>query len=63
MTFDQAKDITRSIVKDANTVLVTADGSVYIDSDIEAVEENAKLNNLEVFYVKPEKVETKKSKK
>lgn len=45
------------------TIHVTNDGSVYLNGNIDAIEKHAKENNLEIFHIKPEKVEIKKPKK
>lgn len=46
----------------ADTIHVTSDGSVYINGNIDQIKKHSKENKLDLFQVKPELIETKKSK-
>lgn len=63
MNLNEAKALTGKYIKSKNTIHVTSDGTVYLNSDIEALEKHALENKLELFYIKPEKKEVLESTK
>ncbi len=56
MDFKEAKEYARKQGYKANTVHITSDGSVYLNGDIEAIKKHAKKEELEIHYIKPEKI-------
>jgi hypothetical protein len=65
MNHEDAKILTKQHKNNpkVETIIVTGDGSVYLNGNIRAIEKHAKENNLELFQVKPEKLESKTTKK
>lgn len=66
MTKEQAELIAQPYLNDANTtVIVTSDFAVYLNNDVEQMQEHANNNKLEIFVIKNEvvKVTTEKTKK
>lgn len=66
MTKEQAELIAQPYLNDANTtVIVTSDYAVYLNNDVEQMQEHANNNKLECFVIKNEvvKVTTEKTKK
>lgn len=65
MTFEEAQIlVNKHKNKDKySRIHATSDGNIYFDSDISALEKHAIDNNIELFHIKPEKIEIKKPKK
>lgn len=66
MTKEQAELIAQPYLNDANTtVIVTSDYAIYLNNDVEQMQEHANNNKLECFVIKNEvvKVTTEKTKK
>ncbi len=60
MDFQGAKILAEKHIKKSETLHVTGDGAIYINSDILALEQHCKDNNIELFHIKPEKVTKQK---
>lgn len=66
MTKEQAELIAQPYLNDANaTVIVTSDYAIYLNNDVEQMQEHANNNKLECFVIKNEvtKVVAEKTKK
>lgn len=66
MTKEQAELIAQPFLNDANsTVIITSDYAVYLNNDVEQMQEHANNNKLECFVIKNEvtKVVAEKTKK
>jgi hypothetical protein len=52
MTEKEARNLSAKYFIKYNSIAVTSDGSVYLNSDIEKVKKDAKKNGLKVFITK-----------
>ena len=62
MTFEEAKEIARSIIDENDTIIVLSDGAMYLNADSKIIEDHANKEGLEIFRVKPEVQEVTKKK-
>lgn len=55
MNLDKAKELGAKHMESADTLCVMSDGSVFINNNVDAMREHAKLSRKELFILKGEK--------
>ena len=55
MNLDKAKELGAKHIESSDTLCVMSDGSVFINNDVDAMKEHAKLSGKELFILKGEK--------
>lgn len=54
MNLEKAKELGAKYLEDSKTLCVVSDGSVFVDNDIDAMKEHAKISGKEIFVLKGE---------